>query len=64
MLVNFFDKEEILKVYIQDKQKETAKETARRLLKKGMSLEEIAECSPSLSMDELKEIEAEVMSLV
>ncbi len=35
-----------------------ARETAERLIKKGkMTLEEIAECVPLLSLDELKEIE-------
>jgi hypothetical protein len=69
---NFFDEEEILKLYIQDcsnelakeTARETAKDTARRLIKKGkMSLEEIADCVPTLSMNDLKEIEAEVMQL-
>jgi hypothetical protein len=72
IMMSLFDEEQILKVYMQDHDKEmarktakeTSKETARRLLKKGMSLDDIAECLPSLSMDELKEIEAEVMSLV
>jgi hypothetical protein len=68
IMSNFFDEEEILKLYIQDCSnelaKETAKDTAKRLIKKGkMSLEEIADCVPSLSMDDLKEIEAEVMQL-
>lgn len=41
-----------------------ARETAKRLIKKGkMTLEDIAECVPLLSFDELKEIEAEVMQL-
>jgi hypothetical protein len=96
IMSNFFDEEEILKLYIQDcsnelakeivekatkeitektaketaertareTARETAKDTARRLIKKGkMSLEEIADCIPTLSMDDLKEIEAEVMQL-
>lgn len=34
------------------------------MIKKGkMSLEDIADCVPALSFDELKEIEAEVMQL-
>jgi hypothetical protein len=38
-----------------------ARETAEKLIKKGkMSIEEIAECVPSLSIEELKEIEAQV----
>ena len=42
----------------------SARETAERLIKKGkMSLEDIADCVPSLSLDELKELEAEVMQL-
>ena len=41
-----------------------ARETAERLIKKGkMTLEEIAECVPLLSIDELRKMEAEVMQL-
>lgn len=41
-----------------------ARETAERLIKKGkMTLEEIAECVPLLSLDELKEIEMKAMQL-
>ena len=41
-----------------------ARETAKRLIKKGkMTLEEIAECVPLLSLDELREIEMRVMQL-
>lgn len=43
---------------------DNARETARRMIKKGkMSLEDIADCVPLLSFDELKKIEAEVMQL-
>jgi hypothetical protein len=42
----------------------TAKETAKRLIRKGkMSLDEIADCVPALSLEELNEIEAEIMQL-
>ena len=42
----------------------SAKETAERLIKKGkMTLEEIAECVPLLSLEELREIEMRVMQL-
>ena len=42
----------------------TARETAERLIKKGkMTLDEIAECVPLLSIDELREIEMKVMQL-
>ena len=41
-----------------------ARENAERLIKKGkMTLEEIAECVPLLSIDELRKIEAEIMQL-
>ena len=43
---------------------DNAKETAKRMIKDGeMSLEKIARYIPSLSMEELKELEAEVMQL-
>ena len=42
----------------------SARETAERLIKKGkMTLEEIAECVPLLSIEELREIEMKVMQL-
>lgn len=41
-----------------------ARETAGRMIKKGkMSLEEISDYVPLLSIEELKELEAEVMQL-
>lgn len=41
------------------------RETAERMIKMGkLSLDEIALCVPSLSFDELRELEAEVMQLV
>lgn len=43
---------------------DNARETAERLIKKGkMTLEEIAECVPILSIDELRKIEMKVMQL-
>ncbi len=43
---------------------DNAKETAKRMIKKGkMPLEEIADYIPSLSLDELKQLEAEVMQM-
>lgn len=44
---------------------DNAKETAERMIKKGkMTLEEIVEYVPLLSLDELKKLEAEVLQLV
>ena len=43
---------------------DNARETARRMIKDGeLSIEKIARYIPFLSMDELKELEAEVMQL-
>ncbi len=42
----------------------SAKETAKRMIQKGkMPLEEIADYVPALSLDELKQLEAEVMQM-
>ena len=61
MMMTLFDDEQILKAYTKD----IARETAIKMIKKGkMSLEEIAEYVPSLSIDELKELEVEVLQLV
>ena len=43
---------------------DNARETARRMIKKGkMSLEEIADYVPVLSLDELKQLETEIMQM-
>ena len=63
-MMTLFDDEQILKAYAKDIRDNTERETAERMIKKGkMSLEEIADCVPSLSFDELKEIEAKVMQM-
>jgi hypothetical protein len=63
IMMSLFDEEQIMKTYVKDMQKEAAKETAKRMFRKGMSLEDIADCSPLLSIDELKEIESESFSM-
>lgn len=68
IMMTLFDDEQILKAYAKDiednKEKETERKTAERLIKKGkMTLEDIAECVPSLSLEELRELEAEIMQL-
>lgn len=63
-MMSLFDEEQIMEMHIRGKQHEEARETAKRLIKKEkMSLEDIAECIPSLSFNELKELEAEVSQL-
>ena len=69
IMMTLFDDDQILRACTKDiednKERETEKKTAKRMIKKGkMSLEEIAEYVPSLSLDELKELEAEVIKLV
>lgn len=68
IMMTLFDDEQILKAYAKDIDDNAthreAKKTAEKLIRKGkMSLDEIADCVPLLSLDELKEIEAEVMQL-
>ena len=68
MMMTLFDDEQILRAYAKDIKndaaRETEKNTAIKMIKKGkLSLEEIAEYVPSLSMEELKELEAEVFQL-
>ena len=65
IMMSLFDEEQILKSYIRSERHDEARETAERMIRRGkMSLEEIADYIPSLSMEELKEIEAEIMQLV
>ncbi len=68
IMMTLFDDEQILKAYAKDiednKEKETERKTAERMIKKGkMTLEEIADYVPSLSLDELKKLEAELMQM-
>ncbi len=56
--------ENMRKEAAQEAELKSARETAERLIKKGkMTLEEIGECIPLLSLEELKEIELKVMQL-
>lgn len=68
IMMTLFDDEQILKAYAKDiednKEKDTERKTAERMIKKGkMTLEEIADYVPTLSLDELKQIEAKVMQM-
>ncbi|MCM1105952.1 MAG: hypothetical protein NC355_03310 [Blautia sp.] len=71
-MMTLFDDEQILKAYTKDiedntarvTEVETEKKTAERMIRKGkMTLDEIADYVPDLSLDEIKRIEAEVMQL-
>ncbi len=64
IMMSLFDEEQIMKSFIRSERHEEARETAERMIKDGeMSLEKIARYLPTLSMEELKEIETEVMQL-
>lgn len=68
IMMTLFDDEQILKAYAKDIEDNTAreaeKEMAERMIKKGkMSLEEIAEYVPSLSFEEIKKLQAEIMQI-
>ncbi|EOS20326.1 hypothetical protein C806_05121 [Lachnospiraceae bacterium 3-1] len=64
IMMTLFDDEQILRAYAKDIADETERKTAERMIKLGkMSLDEISVCVPALSLDELREIEAEVMQL-
>lgn len=65
IMMSLFDEEQIMKMYANDIEKETERKTAERMIKKGkMTLEEIADCVSLLSLEELKELEAEMTELV
>lgn len=64
IMMSLFDEEQIMKSFIKSERHDEARETAERMIKDGeMSLEKIARYAPSLSFDELKELEAEVIQL-
>ena len=64
IMMSLFDEEQIMKSFIRSERHDEARETAERMIRKGrLSLEEVADYVPTLSFDELKEIESEVMQL-
>ena len=64
IMMTLFDDEQVLEAYAEDIKNSEARKTAEKLIRKGrMSLDEIADCIPALTFDELKELEAEVMQL-
>ena len=64
MMMTLFDDEQILKAYKKDIKNDVVREIAIQMIRKGkLSLEEITEYVPSLSMDELRELKVEVLQL-
>ena len=63
-MMSLFDEEQIMKSFIRSERHDEAMETAERMIKKGkLSLDEIADYVPTLSYEELRELEAEVLQL-
>ena len=64
IMMTLFDDEQVLEAYAEDIKNSEARKTAEKLIRKGkMSLDEIADCIPALTFDELKKLEAEIMQL-
>ena len=65
IMMTLFDDDQILKAYTKDIEEQTARQTAERMIRDGeMPLEKIARYVPALSLEELKELEAEIMQVV
>ncbi len=68
ILMSLYDEEEVMRSYIQSERYEeaqkTTKDNTRRLLKLGkIKVNEISECFPDLSENDVRELEIEVMQL-
>lgn len=64
IMMSLFDEEQIMNSFIRSERHDADRETAERMIKDGeMSLEKIAHYIPSLSMEELEEIQAEIIQL-
>ncbi len=63
-MMALFDDEQVLEAYAEDIKNSEARKTAEKLIRKGkMSLEEIAECVPALSLEDLRKLEKEVLQI-
>ena len=67
-MMALFDDEYVLEAYAKErednKERETERRTAEILIKMGkLSLDEIALSVPALSLEELRELEAEIMQM-
>ena len=64
IMTSLFDDEHIMEIYAKDMARETAREAAALMLKKGRaSVDELAEFFPNLSQEDIKELEEEVFQL-
>ncbi len=65
IMLAMYDEEEILLDYIRNEKYEAAKETAVKMLKMGkLSNEEIVQCVPSLTLEDVESIQRELLQRV
>ncbi len=63
IMMALFDEEQVMRNYVARKEKETARETAIKMLRSGkFSVEEVAEYITKLSIDDIREIEADLIN--
>lgn len=63
MMMTLFDDDYVMEAYTKEIEDNKEKEMAMRMIKKGFPLTDVADCVPSLSMDDLKKLESEIMQL-
>ncbi len=64
IMMSLFDEEQIMKSFIKSERADEARENARIMLKNGrISVEEIPSFFPKLTLEDAKELEAEIMQL-
>lgn len=61
IMLAMLDEKEILRDYIESEKYEAAKESVIKLLKEGLPVEQIARCFSSLSIDEIRKLQEELM---
>ena len=65
IMMTLFDEESIIRSYVADEKKEVVRKAVEKMLKKGTySLEDIADVFEELSVEDVREIEAEMMETV
>ncbi|MCM1495539.1 MAG: hypothetical protein NC089_07035 [Bacteroides sp.] len=57
---SLFNQDRIMEQYVYEKQQDAAREAAANFIRDGLPLERIARCMPSLTLDEIKKIAAEI----
>ncbi|MCM1058076.1 MAG: hypothetical protein NC517_10780, partial [Firmicutes bacterium] len=64
IMMSLYDEEEVMRSYIKSERYDETKDNARRLLRLGkIKANEISECFPDLSENDVRELETEVMQL-